>query len=132
MNKTLLQNGRVIDPAGGRDAGDALGGVTVDFRARLFRERVPSAYGILMDEHPPVLEKLKHIPVLSPEEASALMAEGLTTGADAFSEADRWLSEGKTGEARLRFEELSERFGSIWIGRASRERLGRIAREKGA
>ena len=121
-----------IDPAGGRDAGDALGGVTEDFRARLFRERVPSAYGILLDEHPPVLDKLKHISVPSPEEASALMAEGLTTGADAFYEADHWLSEGKVEDAKRRFQELSNRFGTIWIGRASRERLERIAGEKGA
>lgn len=116
-----------IDPTSGRDAGDALGGITTDFRARLFRERVPSAYGILMDEHPPVLDKLKDIPVPSPEEAAALFAEGLTTGADAFYEAERWLSEGKIEEAQSRFEELSERFGTIWIGRASRDRLENLS-----
>ena len=121
-----------IDVAGGREAGDALGGLTRDFRARLFRERVPSAYGILMQEHPPILEKLKQIHVPSSERAAALFAEGLTTGVDAFHEADRWLSQGKTEEARLRFKELAERFGTTWIGRASRKRLERIAQQRGS
>jgi len=115
-----------IDPTGGRDAGDALGGITTDFRARLFRERVPEAYGILMEERPPVLDKLRDVPVPSSEEAAALFAEGVTTGADAFYEAERWLAEGKTEEARTRFEELSEHFGTVWIGRASRERLSKM------
>jgi len=115
-----------IDINSGRDAGDALGGVTSDFRARLFRERVPGAYGILMDEHPPILDKLRDIPVPSPEEAAALFAEGLTTGEDAFSEAEKLRAEGKIEEARRRFEELSEHFGTIWIGRASRDRLEKL------
>ena len=118
-----------IDPAGGRDAGDALGGITSDFRARLFRERVPSAYGILMSERPPILEKLKDVSVASPEEAAALCAEGLTTGADAFYEADRWLAEGHVEDARRRFEELAEHFGTLWIGRVARSRTA--AREPG-
>jgi predicted amidohydrolase len=116
-----------IDLTSGRDAGDALGGITSDFRARLFRERVPSAYGILMDEHPPILDKLKDIYVPSSEEAAKLCAEGLTTGADAFYEAERWLSEGKFEEARQRFEKLYQHFGTIWIGRVSRDRLKKLA-----
>ena len=115
-----------IDLASGRDAGDALGGITSDFRARLFRERVPSAYGILMDENPPILDKLRDIPVPSPEEASSLFAEGITTGADAFYEAEAWLAEGKVTEARVRFEQLSEHFGTLWIGRVSRDRLANL------
>jgi len=119
-----------IDPAAGREAGDAHGGVTPDFRARLFRERVPGAYGILTDENPPVLEKLKGIYVPSGEEAAALSAEVFTTGGDAFYEADRWLGEGKTAEAKQRFQELAERFGTTWIGRASRDRLQKISDEE--
>jgi len=112
-----------INPFSGRDAGDALGGITSDFRARLFRERVPSAYGILMEKCPPILEKLKDTIVPSAEEAATLFAEGLTTGADAFYEAERWLNEGKIEDAKHRFEELARHFGTIWIGRASQERL---------
>lgn len=112
-----------IDLTSGRDAGDALGGITTDFRARLFRERVPSAYGILMDEHPPILDKLKDVYVPSSEEAARLCAEGMTTGADAFYEAEKWRAEGKIEKARRRYEELSEHFGTIWMGRVSRDRL---------
>ena len=116
-----------IDLAVGREAGDAHGGITTDFRARLFRERNPSAYGILMEKHPPILDKLKDIYVPTKEEAMTLGAEAFTTGPDAFYEAERWLSEGKTDEAMQRFEELAERFGSTWIGRASRDRLKKMA-----
>ncbi len=114
-----------IDPGSGREAGDALGGLTSDFRARLFRERTPAAYGILLDEHPPILDKLKHIPVPTPQEAARLFQEGITTGADAFNEADRLRTVGCIEEANRRFIELSERFGTLWIGIAARERLSR-------
>ena len=119
-----------IDPFGDREAGDAHGGFTSDFRARLFRERTPGAYGILLDEHPPILDKLKHIHVPSREEATALAAEAFTTGPDAFYEGERWLAEGKTEEAQQRFEELTEHFGTLWIGRASRDRLKKISEER--
>ena len=82
-----------------------------------------------MQEHPPILEKLKQIHVPSSEQAAALFAKGLTTGADAFYEADSWLSRGKAEEARQVFKELAERFGTTWIGRASRERLETIAKQ---
>ena len=117
-----------INPTSGRDAGDALGGITSDFRARLFRERVPSAYGVLMEEQPPILEKVKDVPVPSADEAAALFAEGLTTGADTFYEAEHWLAEGKVGAAKRRFESLSEHFGTLWIGRAAREQLKKISK----
>jgi predicted amidohydrolase len=112
-----------IDPTAGRQAGDALGGTTEDFRARLFAERVPSAYGILTEERPPIHERLRHVPVPSAEEASLLGAEALTTGADAFYEAERWAAEGKIDAAVARFDALAKRFGTIWVGRAAAERL---------
>ena len=95
---------------------------TID-RARLFRERNPKAYGILVDPEPPALTKLGDVFVPSVKEAARLTNEGLTTGADAFTEADKLMSDGKAEEARARFEELSEHFGTIWIGRSARQRL---------
>ena len=65
-----------------------------------------------------------------PKMAAALFAEGLTTGADAFYTAEQWLAEGKTEKAAIRFEELAARFGSSWIGRASRERLAAIRKQQ--
>ena len=112
-----------IDPTGGRDAGDAHGGITEDFRARLFRERNPAAYGLLTAEHPPALDRLQHVPVPTAQEAADLFNEALTTGADAFYEAEEWQKAGRVEEARERLVQLSERFGTAWIGRASRERL---------
>ena len=46
-----------IDPFGGREGGDAFN-TQRDMRGRLFRERVPEAYGILTDPDPPVLAKV--------------------------------------------------------------------------
>jgi len=115
-----------IDPASGREAGDAHGGITHDFRARLFRERNTRAYRILLDEDPPILGKLKEIHVPTRKEAAAVFAEALTTGADAFYEAERCSRAGKTDEAKRRFQELSKRFGTTWIGRVARQRLRKI------
>jgi hypothetical protein len=112
-----------VDLSGGREAGDALGGTVTDFRARLFGERVPSAYGILTESAPPGMTRLAHIDVPNGKSAAALSAEGMTTGADEFYEADRLRADGKTEDARRRFEGLSARFGTLWIGRVSRERL---------
>src|SRR5262249_59283222 len=46
-----------VDPSGGREGGDAFN-TQQDVRGRLFRERVPEAYGILADPNPPVLAKV--------------------------------------------------------------------------
>jgi len=112
-----------IDLSAGREAGDALGGTVSDFRARLFGERVPSAYGILTDASPPGVARLSHVDVPTGEVAAALCAEGMTTGADAFYAADRLRAAGKTAEATRAFQELSDHFGTLWIGRVARERL---------
>jgi hypothetical protein len=40
-----------VDPFGGREDGDAFN-TQRDMRGRLFRERVPEAYGILTDPNP--------------------------------------------------------------------------------
>ncbi len=112
-----------IDLSAGREAGDALGGTVSDFRARLFGERAPSAYGILTDASPPGVARLAHVDVPTGEAAAALSAEGMTTGADEFYAADKLRAEGKTEEARQAFERLAEHFGTLWIGRVARERL---------
>jgi len=66
--------------------------------------------------------------IMFPETTRALTL----AGADAFHEADRWLSQGKSEEAKQRFKELAERFGTTWIGRASRKRLEKIGEQQGS
>jgi predicted amidohydrolase len=112
-----------IDLSEGREAGDALGGTVSDFRARLFGERVPSAYGILTEASPPGVARLSDVDVPTGEAAAALSAEGMTTGADAFYAADRLRADGKTAEAQRAFQLLADHFGTLWIGRVARERL---------
>jgi len=115
-----------IDIQGDRLAGDAHGGTITDYRARLFRERNTKAYGILLDENPPILNKLKDVYVPTRAEAIALSAEVGTTGAAEYNEAERLLRAGKVAEAKQRFEKMAEHFGTTWIGRASRNQLKKI------
>ena len=115
-----------IDPFGGREFGDACGGTFPDHRARLFRERVPEAYKVLVDPDPPILEKFRDMPIPTPDEAARLAAEVLTTGQDRFTAAEELVKAGKTDEAVAEFEAMSEHFGTTWIGRASRDRLAKL------
>ena len=85
-----------------------------------------------MVENPPGLERLQHIEVPSIEQAAALMAEGMTTGAEAFYQAERWIEQGQTALARQRFTELAQHFGSVWIGRVARQRLACIEADSSA
>ena len=97
--------------------------MTTDYRARLFRERNPAADGILVDPSPPAMGYLADVEVDDVPTAGDRFAAALTTGAEAFDEGEAWLEAGDTDHARVRFEELSEQFGTVWIGQAARERL---------
>jgi hypothetical protein len=109
-----------IDPFGGRQAGDALN-FQADMRARLFRERNPAAYGILVDPNPPALKKL---PVTTTvEQAVDVGARTLTVGNERFEAAEALLREGKETEAVRAFEQLCVDFPGTWIDRAARKRL---------
>ena len=116
---------------GGASMGDALGGTTQDFRARLWRERNPAAYAVLVDPQPPALRRLAGVPVEDVATSGDRFAAALTTGAEAFDEGERWLQAGNAARARARFVELSAQFGTVWIGRAARERLARIDKAGG-
>jgi len=119
-----------FDPFGGREFGDACGGIFPEHRARLFgMERVPEAYSILVDPNPPILKKFKDIKLPTPEEAARLGAEVLTTGQDRFSAAEALVKAGKKDEAIAEFESMSEHFKTTWIGRASRDRLAKLREE---
>jgi predicted amidohydrolase len=112
-----------IDPRGGREGGDALNWQR-DMRARLFRERNPDAFGILVDKDPAVLGK---VPLaLSREEAGRIMAAALTAGEDEFNEARRLARDGKSGESIAAFESLRERYPATWIDRRSQEFLAQL------
>lgn len=121
-----------VDLGAGREAGDALGGTTKDFRARLFRERNPAAYRILTDENPPALERLRDVEVPTEAEAAALFAEGITTGTERFYEAERLQKAGQIEAARAIFVDLGERFGTLWMGTVSRQRLTALDRQEQA
>jgi hypothetical protein len=112
-----------IDPSGGREGGDAFN-TQRDMRGRLFRERVPEAYGILTDPEPPVLAKVPSN--VTRDEAIRIMATVLTTGEERFNEAVALARAGKTDEAIQLFERLCEECPTSWIDRAARERLRKL------
>ena len=105
-----------IDPSGGREGGDAFN-TQRDMRGRLFRERVPEAYGILTDPNPPVLAKVPSN--VTRDEAIRIMATVLTTGEERFNEAEALARAGKTEEAIRLFERLCEECRTSWIDRCA-------------
>ena len=112
-----------IDPDGGREGGDAFN-TQADMRGRLFRERVPGAYGILTEPNPPVLAKVPSN--VTADEAVRIMATVLTTGEERFREAEALARAGRTEEAIRAFERLCEECRTSWIDRAARERLRKL------
>jgi 5-aminopentanamidase len=112
-----------IDPSGGREGGDAFN-TQADMRGRLFRERVPGAYGILTDPEPPVLAKVPSN--VTRDEAIRIMATVLTTGEERFKEAEALARAGRTEEAIRLFERLCEECRTSWIDRSARERLRKL------
>lgn len=109
-----------IDPLGGREAGDAFN-TQKDMRGRLFRERVPEAYGILTETNPPVLAKVPSN--ITREQAIRIMAAALTDGEQRYNQAAALARSGKTEEAIRLFEKLCEECPTSWIDRAARKQL---------
>ena len=112
-----------INPFGNREAGDAFNTQT-DMRGRLFRERVPDAYGILTDPHPAILDKVQSN--VTKEDAIRIMSNGLTTGELRFNQANTLLNHGQTEEAIKLYETLISEFPTSWIDRASREQRSKL------
>jgi len=109
-----------IDPFGGREGGDAYN-TQRDMRGRLFRERVPAAYGILTEPNPPVLAKVPSN--VTTEEAIRIFKTALTTGEERFKQANSLARAGKTQEAIQLFEHLCAECPTSWVERAAKERL---------
>ena len=76
----------------------------LDMRARLFRERNPAAFAILVDPHPPALDR--HPIDLTSEEAGRIAAGVLTIGQEEFQRAESLARSGKTQDAINAFERL--------------------------
>jgi predicted amidohydrolase len=109
-----------IDPHGGREGGDAYN-TQRDMRGRLFRERVPEAYGILSEPNPPVLAKVPSN--MTRDDAIRIFAIALTTGNERLKEGDALAKKGQTEAAIRLFERLCEECPTSWVDRAARARL---------
>ena len=99
-----------------------------DMRARLFRERNPTAFGILTDPNPPVLAK---VPIdVTPEEAGRIAARVLTIGEEEFRQAASLARAGKTSDAISAFVRLRTEYRGSWIERVATARLETLRRSK--
>lgn len=118
-----------IDPRGGREGGDAMNHQR-DMRARLFRERNPTAFGILTQERPPILER---VPIeISQEEAGRIAAEVLTIGEEEFRQAEALVRAGNRNDAVEAFSRLRSKYRGSWIDRVAAERLKTLRAGNGA
>ncbi|WP_161604411.1 nitrilase-related carbon-nitrogen hydrolase [Roseiconus nitratireducens] len=109
-----------INPSQGRRSGDAMN-IQSDMRARLFRERNPSAFAMLTDPHPPILDK---VPIeISQQEAGRIASEVLTIGEEEFRQAESLVRAEKTAEAIEAFARLRKKYRGSWIDRVAQERL---------
>lgn len=115
-----------VDLFGGRQGGNAYDWQE-DMRVRLFRERAPEAYGVLVDPEPPALAKLPAKD--TPEEVTRRANGVLTVGTDRFAAAEGLMREGKVEEAVKAFEELQRDFPGSWIDRQAEERLKGLRKE---
>ena len=109
-----------IDPFGDREGGDAFN-TQQDMRGRLFRERVPEAYGLLTEPNPPVLAKVPSN--VSRDEAIRIMSTVLTTGEERFNQANALARAGQKDAAIQLFEQLCEECRTSWIDRVARQRV---------
>lgn len=115
-----------VNVRGQREGGDALNWQS-DMRARLFRERNPSAFGILTDADPPVLKK---VPIsITSKEAGRIMGRALTVGEDEFKQSRNLMQEGKMEEAVRAFERLQREYPGTWIDRRAGELLAQVRPE---
>jgi hypothetical protein len=112
-----------INPQGGREGGDSANHQR-DMRARLFRERSPAAFGLLVDPHPPVLAKVPE--TTTPAQAVRIFSGILTVGEERFRQASALARQGKTELAIRAFEELIREYPDSWIDREARARLARL------
>jgi predicted amidohydrolase len=112
-----------VDPFGGREGGDSMNWQT-DMRARLFRERSPTAYSILTATNPP---GLAHAPeTMTVAEAVRVSSKALTAGEGDFRAAAALVNEGKTERAVDAFQRLIREYRGTWIDRVSRQRLAAL------
>jgi predicted amidohydrolase len=109
-----------IDPHGGREGGDATNRQR-DMRARLFRERSPAAFGMLVNPDPPVLDKVAA--TITREDAVRIFSGILTVGAERFRKANELARAGQTERAVESLEQLIREYPASWIDRAARARV---------
>jgi predicted amidohydrolase len=120
-----------VDPFGGRQGGD-FANWQEDLRCRVYRERRPSAYGVLTDPHPPALDRLPDYGPAPAEEIAEIFGRAITVGHVHHREAQELLRKGQIEGAIAAFEALGAAYPKTWFDREASARLKEIRARSGA
>ena len=116
-----------IDPKGGRENAD-WSNEQSDMRARLFRERRPETFSVLVEPSPPAINRLPEIDPAPPEEIARMVRLATTVGHLEYERAEQLLKECKNSLAKDAFRKLIDDYPNTWFDRTARERLAQIDR----
>ncbi len=114
-----------IDPFSGRRVAD-FANYQQDMRARVYRERRAEAYGLLVDPHPPALNKLPDITPGPAQEIARIFQRATTVGHVDFDNAEEHLRAGEIDKAIQAFEALRIEYPGTWFDRMACERLAEL------
>jgi predicted amidohydrolase len=114
-----------IDPFGDRQAAD-WSNCQEDMRARLFRERRPQAYGVLIDPQPAGLQRLPALQPGPPELIARLVQKAMTEGHGQYEQAEAFRKAGETAKAVAAYEVLIAEYPCTWFDRTARQRLSEL------
>lgn len=118
-----------IDPLGDRAAAD-WSNEQKDMRARLYRERRPSAYGVLTQAAPAMLARLPPTTPGPAEVIARICSRAGTVGHGEYDAAEKLARSGRTPEAIAAFERLAVTYPGTWFERTAKTRLAEM--KKGA
>ena len=111
-----------IDPFDGRQAADFANWQS-DMRSRLFRERRPDAYNVLIDPNPPVLDRLPMYTPVPALEIVDIFHRGTTQGHIEYDRAQALVRNGDIYSAIKTLENMQVDYPGTWFDRMARDQL---------
>jgi predicted amidohydrolase len=118
-----------LDPGGGREW-EGWSNSQRDMRAKLFRERRPAAYSLLVEDEPPVLASLPPMDPGPPEEIIRIADRAITVGHEEYGRAEELARQGLVPEAAKAYEALAADYPGTWFERRAHEALASLEEER--
>lgn len=118
-----------VDPFDGRQCAD-WSNAQEDMRSRLFSERRPETYGMLIHSNPPALDKLPDLYPGSPKEIAQMVQGAITIGHKQYAEAEAYVKAEEIDQAIEAFRALKVDYPGTWFDRMAGERLAVLQKSK--